>query len=174
MKYPNMIFDSANLTEACFETSIFVQSTFKGSDLKKAILCNSHLEDVDFPDSDLSDANFDGATIINAYFSSANLCRTNFQNAKIINSIWPRRATIFYDTVFTNAIISSARLRSSIPSSVSVTFLLPRISSFFPSSSSRSFNCRERGGCVIRRVSAALVMLSSLATVRKYCKNPYV
>ncbi len=131
MKYPNMIFDSANLTEACFETSIFVQSTFKGSDLKKAILCNSHLEDVDFPDSDLSDANFDGATIINAYFSSANLCRTNFQNAKIINSIWPRRATIFYDTVFTNAIISSARLRSSIPSSVSVTFLLPRISSFF-------------------------------------------
>lgn len=105
MKYHNMIFDSANLIEACFETSVFVQSTFRGADLKKAIFCNSHLEDVDFSDADLSDANFDGATIVNANFSSANLCRTNFQNAKIINSIWPRKATNFYDTVFTNASI---------------------------------------------------------------------
>ncbi len=42
---------------------------------------------------------------------------------------------------------------------------------FFPSLSSKSFSCRERGSCVICRASAALVMLSSLTTVRKYCKT---
>jgi len=112
MKYHSMIFDNANLTEACFETSVFVQSTFKGTNLKMAIFCNSHFVDVDFSDADLSDANFDGATMVNVNFSSANLCRTNFQNAKIINSIWPRKATNFYDTVFTNASIVSTDWKS--------------------------------------------------------------
>ena len=41
----------------------------------------------------------------------------------------------------------------------------------FPSSSSSSFNCRERGGWVIFKVCAARVILPSLATARKYCKT---
>ena len=49
--------------------------------------------------------------------------------------------------------------------------LLPLIRSCFPTSSSKSFNCLDSGGCVIFKVSAARVMLSSLATARKYCNT---
>lgn len=42
--------------------------------------------------------------------------------------------------------ISSARLRRSIPSSVSRTLKLPQTKSFFPSSPSRSLSCLDRVG----------------------------
>ena len=107
MKYQNTPFDGTNLSEACFEESIFVQSTFRNTNLKMAIFCNSHLEDVDFSNADLSNANFNGATITNVDFSSANLSHTSFQNAIIINSIFPRSATKIDNAVFTNASITS-------------------------------------------------------------------
>ena len=107
MKYQNMAFDNANLAEACFEESIFVQSSFKSANLKMGIFCNSHLENVDFSNADLRNANFDGATIINVNFSSANLSHTSFQNTKIINSIFPKSATKIENAVFSNASITS-------------------------------------------------------------------
>ena len=106
MKYQNMAFDSADLAEACFEESIFVQSSFKSANLKMAIFCNSHLENVDFSNADLRNANFDGATIINVDFSSANLSHTSFQNTKILNSIFPKSATKIENAVFSNASIT--------------------------------------------------------------------
>ena len=63
---------------------------------------------------------------------------------------------------------SSARLRSSIPSSVRAMLKLRRRNSFFPSSSSSERMARERVGWVTCRSSAAWVMFSSRATARKY------
>ena len=50
-------------------------------------------------------------------------------------------------------------------------FREPRWNSFTPVSSSIWASCRERVGCVICRTSAALEMLSSRTTVRKYFKT---
>lgn len=68
----------------------------------------------------------------------------------------------------TSSIISSARFRSSIPSSVSSILRLPRTMSCLPSSSSSSRSCRESVGCVRCSACAAAEMLCSLATARKY------
>ena len=66
--------------------------------------------------------------------------------------------------------ISSARLRKIIPSSVRVTFrepLVPRMSSCFPSSSSRPFSWVERVGWERCSDCAAPEMLCSRATAKK-------
>ena len=71
--------------------------------------------------------------------------------------------------VFSQSIrISSARLRSSTPSSVRVTPLLLRINSCFPNSASSSISCFESEGCAIFRLFDARVIFPSRATVRKY------
>ena len=74
----------------------------------------------------------------------------------------------------TSSSISSARLRSIMPSSVSVTRREPRvtrISSRLPSSSSSAFSCVESVGCERCSDSAAADMLCSRATARKYCST---
>ena len=71
--------------------------------------------------------------------------------------------------IFSSMASSSSTLRrSSCPASVSVTLRLLRTKSGVPISSSSSAICRDSVGCVIYSVSAALVMFSSRATVRKY------
>ncbi len=65
------------------------------------------------------------------------------------------------------SIISCARLRRYAPSSVSVTFFLPRTSSCLPSWRSRSIICFDSVGCVTCSDSAARVMLCSRAMAKK-------
>ena len=62
---------------------------------------------------------------------------------------------------------SCARRLSSMPSSVSTMLWLLRLNSLTPSSSSSWISCRERVGWVKLRRTAALVMFSSLAAIRK-------
>ena len=64
--------------------------------------------------------------------------------------------------------ISCARRRSSRPSSVSVTLTRLRRNRRTPSSSSSCIICRDSVGWVMCSCSAARVMFSSLAIVRKY------
>ena len=74
----------------------------------------------------------------------------------------------------TSSRISSARFRSSIPSSVKRTLrepFVPRIKSCLPSSCSSAFNWVDRVGCERCSDSAAAEMLCSLATARKYCNT---
>ena len=68
----------------------------------------------------------------------------------------------------TRVIISSACCFKNRPSSVSRMRRLPRMKRVTPSSSSKSCMLRLSGGWAIQSFSAALVMVPSRATVRKY------
>ena len=83
-------------------------------------------------------------------------------------SLLRRRSSLVFSERET---ISSARRRRSMPSSVRVMRCLPRWNSFTPSSSSSCISWRDRVGWVRCSSSAALVMFSSRATIKKYFKT---
>ena len=111
MKYQNMIFDSSCLAWACFHASTFMQSTFKGADLRKADFTNCHLENVDFSEAYLSGANFNGSVIVGVNFSSAELSCASFESATIISSTFPQKSASLAGAMFTHAIIKSMNWR---------------------------------------------------------------
>lgn len=111
MKYQNMIFDSSCLAWACFHASTFMQSTFKGADLRKADFTNCRLENVDFSEADLSGANFNGSVIVGVNFSSAELSCASFESATIISSTFPQKSASLAGAVFTHATIKSMSWR---------------------------------------------------------------
>ena len=78
------------------------------------------------------------------------------------------RSVSSFSVLSARSTISSARRRSSIPSSVNVTLRAPRENSVTPTSSSNCASCRLNVGCVICSSSAAFVIFSSRATARKY------
>ena len=77
------------------------------------------------------------------------------------------RSTKLCSSRSASSTISSALCRKKIPSSVSVSPFFPLIISVVPSSLSRSMIWRLSEGCVICRISAAFVMFSSSAAVKK-------
>ena len=72
-----------------------------------------------------------------------------------------------FSVLSTSCRISSARLRSKIPSLVRLILREPLSNNLTPISSSIWDSCRLKVGCVICRTSDAFVILSSRTTVRK-------
>lgn len=124
MKYQDMTFDSLCLAGACFNASTFVQSTFRGVDLRNADFTNSHLENIDFFEANLDGADFSGSEIVDVDFSFAELSRANFEHATIISSTFPRKNESLAGAIFTHATVKQMVLSGSDLKNIHLTDII--------------------------------------------------